>query len=154
MKRPAAALAPEAELGTGGDSAVGFRVGATVIVDDLKSAPQLNGKTGKLVRSDTSSWRWQVELEEGLGTKALKSANLTIAEAEPGTGREGAVGFSVGTSLFVDGLKGAPELNGKTGKLVRFDTSSSRWQVELEEGFGTEALGSANLTIAEATNCW
>ena len=86
MKRPAAALAPEAELGTGGDSSVGFRVGATVIVDDLKSAPQLNGKTGKLVRSDTSSWRLQVELEEGLGTKALKSANLTIAEAEPGTG--------------------------------------------------------------------
>ena len=81
MKRPAAALAPEAELGTGGDSAVGFRVGATVIVDDLKSAPQLNGKTGKLVRSDTSSWRWQVELEEGLGTEALGSANLTIAEA-------------------------------------------------------------------------
>ena len=60
MKRPAAALAPEAELGTGGD----------------------NDKTGKLVRSDTSSWRWQVELEEGLGTKGLKSANLTIAEAE------------------------------------------------------------------------
>ena len=54
MKRPAAALAPEAELGTGGD----------------------NDKTGKLVRSDTSSWRWQVELEEGLGTKALKSANF------------------------------------------------------------------------------
>ena len=106
MKRPAAALAPEAELGTGGDSAVGFRVGATVIVDDLKSAPQLNGKTGKLVRSDTSSWRWQVGLEERLGTKALKSANLTIAEAELGSGRDGAVGFRLGASVFIDGVDG------------------------------------------------
>ena len=39
MKRPAAALAPEAELGTGGDSAVGFRVGATAMSGETPAGP-------------------------------------------------------------------------------------------------------------------
>merc|ERR1711924_254926 len=65
----------------------GFREGATVLLQGL-SAADLNGKTGKLLTWDSQALRWQVDVEEGFGTKALRPANLVPQEgAEPASKR-------------------------------------------------------------------
>ncbi|CAK0823676.1 unnamed protein product [Prorocentrum cordatum] len=57
----------------------GYAPGATVVIEGIKAMPQLNGrKRGKLLRFDGASLRWQVEIEDGQGTKALKPDNLVV----------------------------------------------------------------------------
>merc|ERR1712194_90391 len=63
----------ELKLGWGG-----YAPGATVVIEGIKAMPQLNGKRGKLLRFDGASLRWQVEIEDGLGTRALKPDNLVV----------------------------------------------------------------------------
>merc|ERR1712048_1366479 len=54
----------------------GFDVGATVVLEGLKSAPALNGKRGTLQKFDSQALRWFVELEDGAGTKSFNPSNL------------------------------------------------------------------------------
>jgi len=60
----------------------GFFEGATVTLQGLKSVPELNGKRGKLLTFCSQSLRWQLEIENGLGTKALMPANLVPVRHE------------------------------------------------------------------------
>merc|ERR1711920_809543 len=41
-------------------------------------------------------------------------------------------GPGVGDSVIVHGLKGAPELNGKEGKVIKWIAASGRFEVQLE----------------------
>lgn len=70
-------------------------------------------------------------------------ADVTGADASAGTAefREGAV-------VEIHGLKGAPELNGKRGKLQNLDVASGRWQVDVE-GVGPRRLRPDNLRLMQ-----
>jgi len=57
-------------------------------------------------------------------------------------------GPEVGDSVIVHGLKGAPELNGKEGKVVRWIAASSRFEVQLDGEEGTKGLKVDNLRLA------
>merc|ERR1711865_1097071 len=54
----------------------GFCEGATVVLQGLKSTPELNGKLGKLKTWNSQSLRWQVEIEGEAAEKALRPDNL------------------------------------------------------------------------------
>merc|ERR1719199_1178584 len=49
-------------------------------------------------------------------------------------------GPEVGDGVVVHGLKGAPELNGLEGKVLRWVAASGRWEVQIEGVEGTKAL--------------
>jgi len=59
-------------------------------------------------------------------------------------------GFAEGATVEIGGLKGMPELNGRRGKLVTFNSQSLRWNVDIEGGAGTKALNPANLVPVAA----
>eukprot|EP00931_Biecheleriopsis_adriatica_P119455 TRINITY_DN94678_c0_g1_i1.p1 TRINITY_DN94678_c0_g1~~TRINITY_DN94678_c0_g1_i1.p1 ORF type:complete len:260 (+),score=68.97 TRINITY_DN94678_c0_g1_i1:30-782(+) len=54
----------------------GFDEGASVLLQNLQSMPELNGKLGKLVSWDSQSLRWKVEIEGSAGVKSLRPQNL------------------------------------------------------------------------------
>jgi hypothetical protein len=57
----------------------GFSAGGKVVLQNLKSAPELNGQAGRLKQFDTSAGRWEVVLSDG-DQKRVKPANLQHAE--------------------------------------------------------------------------
>merc|ERR1740130_839764 len=57
-------------------------------------------------------------------------------------------GPEVGDTITVHGLKGAPELNGIEGKVVKWIAASGRWEVQLEAAKGTKALKVDNLRVS------
>mmetsp|Transcript_21722 Transcript_21722/g.43975 ORF Transcript_21722/g.43975 Transcript_21722/m.43975 type:complete len:103 (-) Transcript_21722:104-412(-) len=66
----------------------GFEEGATVSLQGLRSAPELNGKRAKLVAWNSQSLRWQVELEDDGGSKALNPTNLVPVCDGQGRGKK------------------------------------------------------------------
>jgi len=56
-------------------------------------------------------------------------------------------GPEVGDTIVVHGLKGAPELNGLEGKVLKWIASSGRWEVQLEGVDGTKGLKVDNLRV-------
>ncbi|CAE8607846.1 unnamed protein product, partial [Polarella glacialis] len=63
----------------------GFEEGATVLLQALKGAPELNGKQGKLLKFNSQSLRWQVEVD-GI-TKSLSPSNLVPVISGSGAGK-------------------------------------------------------------------
>eukprot|EP00931_Biecheleriopsis_adriatica_P124716 TRINITY_DN9988_c0_g1_i1.p1 TRINITY_DN9988_c0_g1~~TRINITY_DN9988_c0_g1_i1.p1 ORF type:complete len:390 (-),score=89.25 TRINITY_DN9988_c0_g1_i1:18-1016(-) len=57
-----------------------FKSKQLVKLQNLQSAPELNGRLGRLQRFDVNAERWEVDVRgEGGGTKRLKEANLLSA---------------------------------------------------------------------------
>eukprot|EP00439_Symbiodinium_sp_Y106_P082701 s2_g22.t1 len=56
--------------------------GLSVRLRDLANAARLNGLVGTLVRRDDNTGRWQVDLGQGHGVKALLPKNLVLESAE------------------------------------------------------------------------
>eukprot|EP00439_Symbiodinium_sp_Y106_P037891 s4863_g4.t1 len=55
-----------------------WKVKQLVQLQGLQSAPELNGRLGRLQKFDVHAERWEVEVRgDGGGTKRLKEANLT-----------------------------------------------------------------------------
>lgn len=63
------------------------------------------------------------------------------------TGPRNLLAPEVGDTVIVDGLKGAPELNGSRGKILRFIEDSDRFEVQVEGVEGVKALKAANLRL-------
>merc|ERR1719491_398253 len=57
-------------------------------------------------------------------------------------------GPEIGDDIVVHGLKGAAELNGLEGKVVKWIASSCRWEVQLEGVDGTKGLKAENLRVS------
>jgi len=57
-------------------------------------------------------------------------------------------GFGTRQLVQLSGLQAAPELNGKLGRLRRFDPTAERWEVEVRGGAGVKRLKEANLAPA------
>mmetsp|Transcript_42850 Transcript_42850/g.118455 ORF Transcript_42850/g.118455 Transcript_42850/m.118455 type:complete len:400 (-) Transcript_42850:11-1210(-) len=68
----------DAACESGGDSrdVAVIGPGSRVCLRGLAARPELNGKTGTLLAFVVGSGRWQVQLDDGLGTKLLKEENL------------------------------------------------------------------------------
>jgi len=61
---------------------------------------------------------------------------------------------SVGSTVKIGGLKGAVELNGKTGVVCGFNEDSGRCIVELHGGDGQKSLRVENLAVLEICKEW
>lgn len=49
--------------------------------------------------------------------------------------------------VLLHGLQGAAELNGKLGRLRKFDVNAERWEVDVRCGLGVKRLKEANLAV-------
>eukprot|EP00930_Biecheleria_cincta_P098211 TRINITY_DN89890_c0_g1_i1.p1 TRINITY_DN89890_c0_g1~~TRINITY_DN89890_c0_g1_i1.p1 ORF type:complete len:263 (+),score=52.00 TRINITY_DN89890_c0_g1_i1:54-791(+) len=92
----------------------------------------------------------QTTTADAPATRPTVGSDWAAAELERRRLAEGfRSGFSEGAVVILQGLSTA-ELNGKTGKLVSWDSQALRWKVELEDGTGAKALRPANLIPQEA----
>jgi len=65
-----------------------FSGGAYVVLQGLKSAPELNGRLARVLNFDTVTERYVVELEGGGGQKKLKPENLMLSQGSSGPSTE------------------------------------------------------------------
>jgi len=106
-----------------------MQLGVVVQLSGLKSQPQLNGSTGKLVGLKND--RYLVQLGDATRTTAAF--------------RRESVELPAGTGVAIAGLISRPELNGQAGTVVGLDRSSGRYVVSTESGTQIK-LKAANLT--------
>jgi len=78
------------------------------------------------------------------GGKGKGKGGGSAAASDPRVSR----GPEVGDNITVHGLKGAPELNGLEGKVVKWIAGSGRWEVQLEGVEGTKGLKVDNLRVS------
>lgn len=120
-----------------------LRPGQHVRICQLKAQPWLNGEEGVLMDFDPELSRWKVHMKDGSG-KALRAENLEVVEASakdvPESVRQGELSlenhFRPGQLVRIRGLKAQPELNGKDGVLLDFDSEQGRWRVHMSDGSG------------------
>lgn len=120
-----------------------LRPGQHVRICQLKAQPWLNGEEGVLLDFDRELSRWKVHMKDGSG-KALRAENLEVVEARaedvPETVSQGEPllekHFRAGQLVRIRGLKAQPELNGKDGVLLDFDSEQGRWRVHMSDGSG------------------
>lgn len=65
----------------------------------------------------------------------------------PTSGGNSSARIAVGTLVMLEGLRGTPQLNGKRGKVLRFDAAAGRYVVEVEGGVGPKSLRPENLKV-------
>ncbi|KAK3248315.1 hypothetical protein CYMTET_42216 [Cymbomonas tetramitiformis] len=106
--------------------------GTPVILRGLQSAAAQNGKTGTIKDYDVHKERYQVKLSDS-DTLAVKIANVLQQ-----------------VQVQITGVESKPEFNGNKGKVIGFDESSNRYQVQLADGRAI-ALQSVNLVFSENT---
>ena len=94
---------------------------AAATVVGVQSRPELNGAQVTIRRFLTDKGRYTVQLPTDADGKQekinLKPANLVLAE---------------GSGVVATGLTGAPELNGRRGKVEGWDEEAGRYAVRLE----------------------
>merc|ERR1711971_654720 len=124
--------AQDASTGTSSSAtAQALRTGCAVTVVGIQSAPELNGKQGKCLRWDAEKKRWLVSLPDGQ-EKLLKPENLKgRVQAQAPTPKNG---LAPGAIVKIQGLQGAPELNGKHATIDVWDAAKKRWKVRLADG--------------------
>lgn len=134
-------------MGMSEPSAKRFRTnetGARVEISGLRSesGQKLNGLTATVVEQDLATGRVTVELDSGVGRKALKEENLTAAPLP-----------RPGARVEIQGLKNdtAKSMNGKAGVVrQKRDLATMRYQVEVTYGGGVPrvaAFKAENLKI-------
>eukprot|EP00670_Eutreptiella_braarudii_P001243 CAMPEP_0174294956 /NCGR_PEP_ID=MMETSP0809-20121228/43182_1 /TAXON_ID=73025 ORGANISM="Eutreptiella gymnastica-like, Strain CCMP1594" /NCGR_SAMPLE_ID=MMETSP0809 /ASSEMBLY_ACC=CAM_ASM_000658 /LENGTH=162 /DNA_ID=CAMNT_0015396813 /DNA_START=1 /DNA_END=486 /DNA_ORIENTATION=+ len=103
--------------------------GTKVVLCGLQSAAQHNGKVASVVDYDAGAGRYTVQLNDGTNL-ALKPTNLTqIVNAQ------------------IYGLKSQPELNGASGKVVRWDEDKGRYEVNVPSHNKSLSLQPANVVL-------
>lgn len=101
---------------------VDFPVGAAVKLHGLSSRPDLEGSNGVVTNAlNTETGRIEVALVNGQVVRVHPDKLAHALELE------------VGQTVALAGLTSRADLNGKTGKLLGFNSSSSRWEVELAD---------------------
>jgi len=106
-----------------------LQLGIPVQLSGLKSQPQLNGSTGKLVGMKND--RYLVQLGDAARTTAAF--------------RRESVELPAGTGVAIGGLVSRPELNGHAGQIVDLDRSCGRYVVSTDSGTQVK-LKAANIT--------
>ena len=102
------------------------------VVTGIRSRPAINGQRVQVLRAEGNG-RYAVQLHAADGaTKVLmlKPENLVLAR---------------GSTVLVEGLVGASELNGRTGEIAAYDEGSGRYVVRVE--------GEARPKRIKAENC-
>jgi len=157
---PAAATA--GEIAPSGDAEVSgethFEAGARVLVQGLKSRPEVNGLYGYLHEFNADAGRWEVVMEDGSGL-SLRPANLILSPESPSSSEaEGNMdedtiiheaSLRPNLCVRVVGLEARADLNGKTGRLQEYDDQDDRWQVIMDTGPGLK-LRARNLETTDA----
>mmetsp|Transcript_113573 Transcript_113573/g.212792 ORF Transcript_113573/g.212792 Transcript_113573/m.212792 type:complete len:287 (+) Transcript_113573:26-886(+) len=86
--------------------------------------------------------------------RGVKAAAVTSAEAKaaqstpPRPQQSDSMKFSRGMKVTISGLKGATELNGKSGTIQRFDAAAGRYVVKVHESGELKKVQPDNLTAA------
>merc|ERR1712066_383205 len=116
--------------------------GALVEAHSL-SNPDFNGLKGKVVGPQAGGERIRVLFPDPNGEKALKPANLKVVDRKPPPPPEP---FPAGSTVEAHSLAGAPEFNGRRGKVL--GPQGDRIRVQFADG--EKALRPANLKVVEA----
>merc|ERR1711976_226382 len=104
-----------------------------VTLTNLRSQPELNGKTGSVTGFDQTSRRYVVQLNHD---------NSVIKV------RENALLWPTNTLVCVNGLKSSPQHNGKWGRVINFD--GDRYFVQLDDQGSRLRLKPQNVAVAAA----
>jgi len=133
--------------------------GASVVLQGLRAAPELNGSLGVLTRFHSDTGRWDVVLGRH-GTKALKPENLVVQTANLFVGSIGAgaaqddwdwleeMGYVPGARVVLANVAASPELVGKVATLVAFDSASHLWKVEIDD-VGVQSFKTSHLVVQD-----
>lgn len=110
--------------------------GTEVVVRELKSAAEHNGKQGKVTGFNPDKGRYDVEIDDA--TLALKPANLTQT-----------------CSVKIVGIESQPEMNGQSGTVLNYNEQQGRYSVKLRQklanGRDVVGLQPANVILGQGT---
>lgn len=98
-------------VGRGQGPAHALPVGTPVVVRGLVTAPEHNGKAGRVASFDPQRARYEVHLVDGV-VLSLRPQSLTQQ-----------------CEVEITGLQSRPELNGATGEIVSYDDVTGRYMV-------------------------
>jgi len=105
--------------------------GTAVVIRDLAGAAKHNGKSGRVLNFDGGRTRYDVSIEGG-HTLSVKPQHLTQQ-----------------CEVEVAGLTAKPELNGKVGSIVSYDSKTGRYMVLLQSPPTAIALQRKNCILHE-----
>ncbi|CAE7247135.1 unnamed protein product [Symbiodinium sp. CCMP2592] len=125
----------------------------------LQEAPLLEDREGVIVRWEPDLNKWKVRFSNGscelLAQTSLEpmedwnvpgpTQGSTVRRQPPA--EEEAPCFGADARVVVQGLQVRPDLNGKLGSVVTWDTAEHRYKVQLDDGTG-KMLRPANLRLA------
>mmetsp|Transcript_43645 Transcript_43645/g.120798 ORF Transcript_43645/g.120798 Transcript_43645/m.120798 type:complete len:431 (+) Transcript_43645:61-1353(+) len=109
------------------------------------AAAELRSEREALEREKEALRREREELERqraGAAGASGEGASGASAGGEPTS----TSGFAAGSRVTIAGLRGAPELNGRTARVCRFDPTTGRYVVELDGAGGQKSIRMDNLT--------
>lgn len=151
-----------------------FHAGDRVRIKGLTSRADLNGEQGTLVEYVGAERRWRLRMDDGSGKfiravhmERLEAPCATVGQVTPAAVeslcqaphvREDLehaaprLPLAAGVQVRVCGLTARPELNGKPGVVLAFDSASGRWMTEV---FGEKnGFLAANLRVTEPRQVW
>merc|ERR1719254_138404 len=96
------------------------------MVRDLAKAQEHNGKSGKIAGWNSSSSRYEVEIDNGEQTLSLRPANLTQT-----------------CSVEIHGVESQGDLNGQPGQIINYNDEQKRYVVKLKNKMsnGRDVIG-------------
>jgi len=131
---------------------------ASVRIKGLKVRPELNGLQGVITTWDAFEESWSVRLHGPEATaqnllgvvKNFREENLEssgVSESQSSAEPFVKAGLPLGSCVRISKLQQRPELNGKLGTVVGWDSQQDRCQVRLPDGTGL-LLKACNLDLA------
>jgi len=128
MKRPASPQRPVARYDA-------LRPGTRVTLFGLVKAPHLNGDSATVKDFDSVKGRYVVGLDESGETLALRPDN--VQQLLPG--------------VILQGLDSEPDLNGKSGTLLKYDALKDRYAVRLAAVRRTLSVKADNVKLPKGS---
>jgi len=126
-----------------------FEPGNIVMFQNLKTDISLNGKTGRVVEFDSNERSWRVRCSHDGELLLAKAENLTriddannVNDMLPDKKVAASLPLKPRNIVMFQNLKTDISLNGKTGRLVEFDSDSGSWRVRCKHN-GEELLAKA-----------
>jgi len=133
----------------GGEESTASAGGAEAAVagEDEAAGARLRHEQEELAREREALRREREELARERAAAAGATGGLAGGGADEATGTTEPTPprFAVAAHVTLQGLRGAPELNGRTARVMRFDAAAARYIVELDAGGGQKSLRPENL---------
>jgi len=140
----------------------------------LTANVESNGQLCRLLNLDSSSGRWRVVMQDGIGRTILPEHLTPVPDplagqdmfptshpdrrqhvqtskplhSESPEDKVDARQQMTGLQVTIASLPERPDLNGRDAKLVKYDESTAQWEVEFKEGLRCKVKG-ANLVTCE-----